>query len=79
VETTRETWIEDLVRDRPAAVRLLRERGIGCLACGEPIWGTLEEAARDEGLSESEVDRVVRELDALESVRGRMAGGAAPG
>lgn len=34
-------FIEDLVREYPSSVRFLMEKGIKCIACGEPIWGTL--------------------------------------
>jgi len=67
VKIDRSTWIEDLVRARPDAVRFLRERGIRCLACGEPIWGSVEEAARDKGLTDAQIDELVRDLNALDS------------
>ncbi|NIR53173.1 DUF1858 domain-containing protein, partial [candidate division KSB1 bacterium] len=40
----KDTTIEELVRAHPESVRYLMEKGIKCIACGEPIWGTLEEA-----------------------------------
>lgn len=63
----RSTWIEELVRARPGAVAFLRERGIRCLACGEPIWGSVEEAAREKGLTESQIDELVRDLNELDA------------
>lgn len=36
-----------LVDILPASVNYLPKKGIKCIACGEPIWGTLEEAARE--------------------------------
>ena len=33
--------IEELVDILPAAVTYLSKKGIKCIACGEPIWGTL--------------------------------------
>lgn len=66
---TRDIAIEDLVNAVPAAVTYLMKKGIKCLACGEPIWGTLEEAAREKGFSDEEIDRFVADLTAL-SVRG---------
>ncbi len=60
--------IEDLVREHPKAVRFLAEKGIKCIACGEPIWGTLREAAQEKGFSAEEIDRIVKELsDFLEA------------
>ncbi len=54
--------IEDLVREHPKAVKFLAERGIRCIACGEPIWGTLREAAAEKGFSEEEIARLTGEL-----------------
>jgi methionine synthase II (cobalamin-independent) len=47
-----EVLIEDLVRECPEAVRVLRAFGIRCIQCGEPIWGTLAEAAREKGIED---------------------------
>lgn len=65
MEITKDIYIEDLVQQIPASVRYLADRGIKCIACGEPIWGTLEEAAREKGFSDAEIAAVVKELKAL--------------
>lgn len=57
--------IEDLVVLKPAAVKYLQLSGIRCLECGEPIWGTLEEATIEKGFSNSDLDRIVVELNQL--------------
>ena len=57
--------IEDLVTRLPRAVGYLMKKNIKCVACGEPIWGTLEDAARQKGFSDEEIDVFVRELNAL--------------
>ena len=62
----RSTFIEDLVKV-PGAVRYLMKHNIKCLACGEPIWGTLEEAAKQKGHTDADVDRFVKELNELAS------------
>ncbi|MCF8368717.1 MAG: DUF1858 domain-containing protein [Bacteroidales bacterium] len=54
--------IEDLVRNYPASIKFLAAKGIKCIACGEPIWGTLEEAAEEKGFNPDEIDRMVEEL-----------------
>jgi len=36
-------YIEDLVNTYPEVIAPLAEMGIVCIACGEPIWGTLGE------------------------------------
>ncbi len=65
VEITKEITIEDLVSRKVDSVRYLADRGIKCIACGEPIWGTLEDAAREKGFSDEEIQQFVRELNAL--------------
>ena len=57
--------IEELVEDLPASVTYLSKKGIRCTACGEPIWGTLEEAAREKGFGDQEIREFVRELNIL--------------
>jgi hypothetical protein len=37
-------------------------KGIKCIACGEPVWGTLEEAAREKGFNDEEIGEVLDEL-----------------
>ena len=57
--------IEDLVEILPASVTYLSRKGIKCIACGEPIWGTLEEAAMEKGFSDRDIEGFVKELNAL--------------
>lgn len=59
------TTIEDLVHFKAEAVRYLSEKGIKCIACGEPIWGTIEDAALEKGFSQEEIDGFVRDLNRL--------------
>jgi len=65
MKITKDIEIEDLVRELPEAVRYLREEGIRCLRCGEPIWGSLEDAAKEKGYSNDEISRFVNELNDL--------------
>ncbi|HYX06756.1 MAG TPA: DUF1858 domain-containing protein [Bacteroidales bacterium] len=57
--------IEELVEKVPQSVKYLMDKGIKCIACGEPIWGTLEEAAKQKGFDDAAIDEVVSELNAL--------------
>ena len=66
-EVTRQTSIETLIEHVPDAVSYLFRKGVRCIRCGEPIWGTLEEAAREKGFSDEEIDLVVDELNELVS------------
>ena len=62
---TASTLIEDLVRDMPESVTYLMQHGIRCIRCGEPIWGTLEDAAREKGFGDEDIGRFVKELNEL--------------
>lgn len=62
---TKDITIEDLVEDYPFSVNYLSKKGIRCIACGEPIWGTLEEACIEKNFSQEDIDAVVEELNQL--------------
>lgn len=64
-EITENIYIEELVEILPDSVQYLMEEGIKCIACGEPIWGTLEEAANEKGFGKDEIERFVSELNEL--------------
>lgn len=59
---TKDIEIEDLVRNYPFSIRFLADKGIKCIACGEPIWGTLEEAAREKGFEDDKINELVLDL-----------------
>jgi hypothetical protein len=64
-EISSQILIEDLVDNYPFSVRYLMENGIRCIMCGEPIWGTLDEAAREKGFTDEDVQRFISEMKAL--------------
>jgi methionine synthase II (cobalamin-independent) len=66
MKVERNTAIEDLVGEVPGAVKYLFKQGIVCIKCGEPIWGTLEEAAREKGFGDDDIDRFVKDLNTPE-------------
>lgn len=57
--------IEDLIEQLPSSVKYLSEKGIRCIVCGEPIWGTLEEACLEKGFSDEDIITVVKEINKL--------------
>lgn len=57
--------IEALVTNYPFSVKYLMEKGIRCIACGEPIWGTLEEAAKEKGFDDAAIQGFVEEMNKL--------------
>jgi methionine synthase II (cobalamin-independent) len=62
---TKEIQIEDLVELYPFSVKYLSKNGIRCIACGEPIWGTLEEAAKEKGFDDEKINFFIEELNKM--------------
>lgn len=65
MKVTKDTTIEELVENITGAVRYLMEQGIRCVICGEPIWGTLEEAAKEKGFDDEKINSFVKDLNEL--------------
>lgn len=63
MKITKEITIEELIETVPQSVKYLMEKGIKCIACGEPIWGTLEDAAKEKSFSDKEIEAIVSELN----------------
>ncbi|ROL61525.1 DUF1858 domain-containing protein [Bacteroidetes/Chlorobi group bacterium ChocPot_Mid] len=59
--------IEDLLGLIPESVGYLRDKGIRCFVCGEPIWGTLESACKEKGFSEADIEKIVNDINQLNS------------
>jgi len=67
MEITKNTTIEDLVEKVPGAVKYLMTAGIRCIICGEPIWGTLEEAAKEKKFNDSDIEKFVADLQNIQN------------
>jgi hypothetical protein len=61
----KEITIEELVTKVPESVSYLMHIGIKCLACGDPIWGTLESAAKEKGFDETAIVEFVEDLNQM--------------
>lgn len=58
---TKDIPVEDLVQDFPDSVVFLSRKRIVCIQCGEPVWGSLEEAMKRAKIAEP--DKVLEELN----------------
>jgi len=58
-------FIEELVENFTFSVNYLSAKGIKCIACGEPIWGTLEEACLEKNFTSKNILEFVNELNIL--------------
>ena len=65
INIDKDILIEDLIEIFPGAVTFLMEKGIRCLKCGEPAWGTLEDAAIEKGFDEESINSIVNDLNTL--------------
>ena len=67
MEITKDITIEDLIEEYPFSVQYLSKKGIRCIVCGEPIWGTLEEACEEKHFSPEQITEVIKELNDLKN------------
>lgn len=65
MEIEKDMTIEDLVEDYPFAEEFLRVKGIKCIRCGEPIWGTIEDACKEKGFSDEQIDQMIVEINEI--------------
>lgn len=62
---TKDITIEKLIDKVPGAIKYLMEKGIKCVACGEPIWGTLEQAAKEKTFDDKQIEQFVADLNSM--------------
>ena len=60
---SKDTTIEEIVNDYPELIKILSEYNIKCIACGEPIWGTLEENAKEKNIKD--IDKIIDGLNSI--------------
>ena len=63
MKVTKKIWIEDLLEIHPQAQQFLSKKGIVCIKCGEPVWGSLQEQMQEKGFSDTDMDKIIRELN----------------
>jgi hypothetical protein len=65
-EINKDIAIETLLEIKPRAVSYLMDKGIRCLICGEPMWGTLQEAAKEKGFTARDIEKFVDDINMIE-------------
>jgi len=65
MKITENITIEDLIETIPNSVKYLSEKGIQCVVCGEPVWGTLEEVSKAKGFDDEQIKQFVSELQEI--------------
>ena len=57
-EITAKTKMNELIKDKPEAVGLLFEAGMGCVGCHMAQLETLEQGCMAHGMSKEEIDEI---------------------
>lgn len=55
----------DIVQVFPQTVEVMIDYGLHCFSCHVSVFETLEQGARGHGFSESEIDQMVRDMNAM--------------
>ena len=63
MQITADVNIEELIEVYPQAAGFLADRGLVCIRCGEPYWGSMRELAATKGLTQV-VDQMAEDLAA---------------
>lgn len=58
---SKEMLIEDIIESYPETIGPMQEMGVRCIRCGEPVWGTVEENAKQKNLKN--IDEIVERLN----------------
>lgn len=56
-------WIENILDTHPHAQQFLREHGIVCVMCGEPVWGSLGDQMEEKGFDDEAKEKLLAELN----------------
>lgn len=59
----KQMYVEDLVERYPQATPFLRDYGLVCVLCGEPVWGTLEQLMDSKNIDPVEQERILALLN----------------
>jgi hypothetical protein len=62
-QITREDEAEYIIRNIPGALYYLIKKGVCGISCGESFSGTLESIAKAREFSDSEISRIVEDLN----------------
>lgn len=70
MKITKDMSIEEVILRYPDSVDIFFKYGIPAIACGSPIWGTIEENA--EKYAVNDIDALLKELNELAESKGEL-------
>jgi hypothetical protein len=62
---TKNTPAEYLINSSPQVLNYMIRKGICGIRCAFPLTGTLEQLAKEKNFSDSEIDKIIIELNSL--------------
>ena len=62
---TKNTPAENLINSSPHVLNYMIRKGICGIRCALPLAGTLEQLAKEKNFSDSEIDKIIIELNSL--------------
>ena len=63
MKITKKTRVNELIMKKPEAAEKLFEVGLSCVGCPMAMMETIEEGCLAHGMSQKEIDEIVKELN----------------
>ncbi len=63
MEVSKDMWIEEILDKFPQSQEFLSKKGIVCVMCGEPVWGTLEEQMEEKNFTWEKMNKTIQALN----------------
>nr|MCK4929576.1 DUF1858 domain-containing protein [Nanoarchaeota archaeon] len=60
---TKDMLIGDITSKHPKAVELMFKHGLQCVGCGMVAFETLEQGCKAHGMSDKDIDKLVKEMN----------------
>ncbi len=70
MKITKDMQVSEVVLKYPQTVEIFFKHGIPAIACGAPIWGTIEENASKYGVDD--LDKLIEELNSAVEDKGEL-------
>lgn len=62
---TKNMKLGDIIKEYPETVEVMLKRGLHCVGCHIAAWETLEQGAKAHGMSDKDVESMVKEMNEL--------------
>lgn len=62
-QITKDMSIAEVVQKSPASVEIILSHGLHCIGCPATMFETLEQGAKAHGMSDKEINNLVKELN----------------